>query len=243
LWHSEVAVGIHIRAHPLEDDAPRHIDHSPSKGNRAMKLILATPGLTIKERRTLAYKLNRFLPQLKRKLGRHHKGTLILRAQLTKDNGPGNTPYHLTLSVRLPDHPVVVQRDGMDLGPLAVEAEKALKKELLGSVAKVRKDYLRRKRAAEKDAFRSFSEEVAPRAAAMNGKARHADTSPVFARLRPLLASLYNQAREEIHSAEIAGEISPGYLSPEDLVDQAIVVVVEGGADSLSDPEALERRL
>lgn len=208
-----------------------------------MKLILATPGLSPKERKTASYHLNRFLPQLKRKLGRHNKGTLILRALLSKNGTPEVPTYHLTLSVRLPEHPVVVQKDGRDIGDIAFEAEKSMKRELRGSVAKVRKDYLRRKRAAEKEAFRSFSEQMAPHPAARNGHARHPETSPVFARLRPLLASLYNHAREEIQAAEAAGEIAQGYLSPEDLVDHAIVAAIEGGAEALRDPEALEFRL
>ncbi len=208
-----------------------------------MKLILATPGLSSKERRKAQYHLDRFLPQLKRRLGRHHTGTLILRARLTKDGGSDLPVYHLTLSIRIPNHSVVVQKDGVDVSEVALEAEKAIKKELRRSVAKVRKDSLKRHRAVQKEAFKTFTEEVAPRAAVLNGNAKEPDTSPVFARLRPILSSLYTHAREQIRVAEVAGEIREAYLQPEDLVDQAIIQVIEGGAETLTDPEALEYRL
>ncbi len=208
-----------------------------------MKLILATPGLSSKERRTVQYHLERFLPQLKRRLGRHHTGTLILRSRLTKDGGSELPLYHLTLSIRIPDHSIIVQKDGSDISELALDAEKAMKRELPRSIAKVRKETLRRRRADQKEAFKLFAADVAPKAAKLNGHAKTPDSSPVFARLRPILASLYAHAREQIRVAEVAGEIREGYLQPDDLVDQAIVQVIDGGAESLLDPEALEFRL
>ncbi|MCB2156937.1 hypothetical protein KQI84_18830 [bacterium] len=169
----------------------------------------------------------------------------MLRARLSVAGKKEHPTYHLTLSLQLPDHHIVVQKDSSDTRQLVSSSEAALKKELRRSTAKIRKEHLSRKRTSEKKAFSNFAKEVASTEEALLEEAMkmQPDTSPLFARLRPLLGPLYNHARELIRTAELAGEVSADYVTPDDLVDQAIVQIAERNGQVLTDPEVLETKL
>jgi DNA-directed RNA polymerase specialized sigma24 family protein len=208
-----------------------------------MKLLIAAPNLDAREKKTLEYELNRALPGIKRRIERFSPKDRMLRARCAAERGLEPNLFHLTLSLQLPDHPIVVQKDGVDLRLLVGDAQSALCKELRRSAARIRKEHLARRRRGAKAAFADFTIQAAtplPIAIPVNGSSP--ETNPIFARVRPLLAPLHSFAREAIRTAELAGEIPRDYLSPDDLVDQAIIRVVDN-ANIQDGPEALERRL
>lgn len=207
-----------------------------------MKLIFATRNLDPKEKRTFEYDMKEATPRIKKRVGSTCPGTPLLRARLSSTGSNGNTLYTLTLSMQLPNQPVVVQKSDKDLRILVTEAEKAMKKELRRVTSRIRKDHLARRRSSSREAFQEFTEEVAsiaPEAASFEGTA----DNPLFARLRPLMGPLYNYAREQITTAEIGGDIPFDYLNPTELVDQAMVAVIDSGDLGKVSPSALEQRL
>lgn len=210
-----------------------------------MKLIMAAPGVDSRDRKAVEQDLRASLPSIKRRLGRTGPELPMLRARLTVAGKKDFPTYHLTLSLQLPDHHIVVQKAASDLRALVSQSDSALKKELRRSTAKIRKEHLNRKRTSEKSAFSAFAQEVATaeRTLLEESIAMEPDASPLFARLRPLLGPLFNHARELIRTAEMAGELPPDYVLPDDLVDQAIVQVAERNGQALTDPEMLETRL
>ncbi len=210
-----------------------------------MKLILATPGITTKERKTVEYHLNKILPSIKKRLGRHAPGVTIFRARLTSDGSVDRPMYHLTISFQLPDQTVVVHKDNHDLNSLMNSVESALKKELRRSVAKVRKDYLNRRRRSTQEMFQNFADDLvkSPGLSQAQSLNLEPESHPLFARMRPLMSSLYNFARDHIHAAQVAGELPADYLTPDDLVDQAILGALEANGSVMADPKTLEQVL
>jgi DNA-directed RNA polymerase specialized sigma24 family protein len=193
--------------------------------------------------------LQKVLPSFLRRLGGASPQHRILRATLASEPKTEGGVYALTLSLQLPDRAVVVQKKDKDLHLLVHHSVSAMKKELQRSLARLRKDHLKRKRRASKESFFRFSEEVIAsenegaegKPSKKNGTASSSD--PVFARLKPLLGPLFNYAREQIRTAQLAGELGQGYLAPDDLVDQAMVSILDAGKTFLRDPEALEAKL
>lgn len=207
-----------------------------------MRLILASPGIETKERRIVEYELGRALPGIQRRMGIRPKQNIPpLRARLTCEGTPERPLYHLTLSIQLPDHPVIVQKSGNDLRPLISTAEAAVNKEVKRCIARIRKEHLARRRTATKASFREFASSVMGAPAPPPKGA--SEENPLFARLRPLLSPLYNYAREQLRTAQLAGEVPANYLTPDDLVDSAIVSMAERNGVSMTDAEKLERRL
>ncbi|MDK2970883.1 MAG: hypothetical protein PWP23_638 [Candidatus Sumerlaeota bacterium] len=208
-----------------------------------MKLIIAAPNLDNRDRHRLEYELNRVLPGIKKRIQRYSPEDRLLRARVTQE-GNENHVFHLTLSLQLPDHPIVIHKESTDIRSLVSEAESALRKELRRSKARIRKDHLVRRRTGVKRAYKEFASQIAelPSPEELASSNGDSESNPVFARLRPLLGPLYSFARESIMAAELAGELPNDYLSPDDLVDQALVNVADT-ATFKDGPEALERRL
>src|SRR5690606_3983826 len=75
------------------------------------------------------------------------------------------------------------------------------------------------------------------------GTAEEPDADQAFAGLRPLLEPLTQYAADQIESAVMSGELPEGYLSPEDLVDQAVLKIAESERAVMADSEAFERKL
>lgn len=212
-----------------------------------MRLIIAAPDLDNGGKKLLDYELNRILPGIKKRISRYSPNDRILRARLTSEGAAGELPiFHLTLSLQLPDHPIVVQKDGTEIRSLVQEAEKALRKELRRSTARIRKEHLARRRTGAKKAFTEFARESQtlpkPEIGTLREKPETLEANPVFARLRPLLGPLYNFARDHINTAQVAGELPTDYLSPDDLVDQALLHVAEN-SDAFTNPDVLEKEL
>jgi len=214
-----------------------------------MKLLVASHGAEVHERKTVEEELQKVLPSFLRRLGHASPQHRILRATLASESKTEGGTYALTLSLQLPDRAVVVQKKDKDLHLLVHHSVAAIKKELQRSLAKLRKEHLKRKRRASKESFFRFSEEVVAsetggnegKPSKKNGKV--SDDNPVFARLKPLLGPLFNYAREQIRTAQLAGELGQGYLAPDDLVDQVMVSIIEADKAALRDPEALEAKL
>lgn len=205
-----------------------------------MKVIINAPDLDARMKSQLEEDINRAIPGIARRLGHVANAELILRAAVTVQGRNHNPIYSLTLSLHLPDQPVVVQKSNSDLHVLVDACEKAIKKELRRSMAKLRKEHLSRRRAASRDAFTSFSATVAdlpPEPMAPPAE------NPIFARLRPLLGPLFSYARDHINTAVIAGELRQDYLTPDDLVDHAVLRVAENDANLLKDASRLEAEL
>lgn len=214
-----------------------------------MKLLVASHGAEVHERKTVETELHKALPSFLRRLGGSSPQHRILRATLASEPKSEGGIYALTLSLQLPDRAVVVQKKDKDLHLLVHHSVSAMKKELQRSLARLRKDHLKRKRRATKESFFRFSEElVANEPEGAEGKpskpgVKASDDNPVFARLKPLLGPLFNYAREQIRTAQLAGELGQGYLAPDDLVDQVMVSIIESDRAVLRDPEALEAKL
>ena len=207
-----------------------------------MKIIVTSPGVSIRERRYLENELTDHLPCIKRRLVTKDEASRILRARLTRTGSAEAPHYTLTLTVHLPDSPVVVQKKGMELRLLISQAAAALKKELNRAGARIRKDHLRRRRHTTRESFAAFARETAAEPAS---PAPEPDITshPVFARLRPITGRIYSYAREHIRAAALAGEIPLNYLSAHDLVDQAIIRVIETDRLAKMDGQALEHAL
>lgn len=215
-----------------------------------MKLLLTTPGIKSQDRKSIERHLHHVLPHIKKRLGRLAKDTLILRAKVSIDGKTDERPiYHITLSTQLPDHSVIVHKDGFDMHKLVQEAEVAFKKELRRCVAKIRKDYLHRKRKAQRTLFEDFTENyntsdsLRESSIIQANQKEDQDAHPIFARLRPILSHLHSYAVEHIRAAISANELSADYIAPDDLVDQAILSMIETDKNLMSDPVILERAL
>jgi len=209
-----------------------------------MKLIIASPGLDPKDRRMLEHELNRAIPGIKKRLPTKDTQSRILRARATSEGTPENPRYHLTLAVQIRHHPIISQKSGTDLRLLVNSSEEALRRELRKHGAKIRREHLRRRRDAAKESFERFSREVAQAEAAAPAPVDAApEASLLFARLRPILGQLYNYAREHIRAAVVAGEIPTDYFTADDLVDQAIIRVLERHESRVGNPNELEHTL
>lgn len=213
-----------------------------------MKLLLSTPGIDSKLHKSVEGHLNHILPHISKRLGRHDNHSRTLRAKVTVDGKTEERPvYHVTLSLQLPEHPVVVHKSGYDAHVVVSEAEIAIKKELRRSVSKLRAEYLLRKRQSERRQFQNFAVEVTE-TPTLSGSLAHAssetsDSHPVFARLRPILSHLHHYAQGHLQSAVVSGDLPANYLAPDDLVDQAILAMMESDKNLMSDPVLLERSL
>ena len=215
-----------------------------------MNLLLSTPGLDSKVHKAVERHLHHVMPHIKKRLGRHDDTPRTLRARLTTDNKFSSANlYHLTLSIQLPDHPVVVHKTGTDLHALIADGEVAIKKELRRSVAKLRAEYLQRKRMIERRNFRDFAEDLYDEPSLSQSAdnppsvANQLEAHPLFARLRPILGHLHNYAQEHLNSTVAAGELPENALDADDLVDQAILSMMESDKNLMTDPVILERAL
>lgn len=208
-----------------------------------MKLILTAPSLPDRQRRFAEQELEEAIPRIRKHLVTKDKQSRILRARISVD-GPKEHPlYTVTLTVQMPDHPVVVQKKDHDLGGALGSCEATMKRDLKRVGAKIRKYHLRKRRTATRDSLAMFTEEISKTDGAAAAPTAAAEENPVFARLRPLMGQLYTYAREHLATAQIAGEVPIGYLVAEDLVDQAILRVIDKDSERLKDAGALERQL
>ncbi len=213
-----------------------------------MKLLLSTPGIDSKTSKSVERHLQHILPHISKRLGRHDNHSRTLRVRVTVDSKTVERPnYHLTLSLQLPEHPVVVHKTGTDIHVVVSEGETAIKKELRRSVAKLRAEYLVRKRQSERRQFVSFADEFTNDQPLVDihqvATADNAEAHPIFARLRPILSHLHNYAQRHLHSAVVGGELPANYLAPDDLVDQAILASLDSDKNLMTDPVILERSL
>jgi DNA-directed RNA polymerase specialized sigma24 family protein/ribosome-associated translation inhibitor RaiA len=204
-----------------------------------MKLLLTAQGVSHKDRNILTHELEKQIPSLVRRLGTTLPVEPILRAKLSVTGSADFPTYILTLSVRLPDHTAVVQKSDSDVRAVVGLAVTSLKKETRRVKARIRKDHLTKRRHGQREGFASFTQRVPEAVASATPPA----DNPIFDRLRPLLGPVYNYARELIRSAVLAGEIPSNYLSPNDLVDGAVVALAEDAASALRDPSRLEAML
>lgn len=212
-----------------------------------MKLIVSAPHLDSRQRRAFEELLHKAVPSISRRLGSVAPQDPRLRARLTAEGSSqgGRIIHHLTLSLQLSDHPVVVHKSGPDAAGLVDESVKALKKELQRTASRIRKDQLNRRRGSVREAFSTFLQEV-PSLPSVNGSAvkrEDMETNPFFARLRPLLGPLHSYSRDQLDAAQAASELPDNYLSPDDLVDQAVLRVLEDGKAALRDAQTLEQQL
>lgn len=209
-----------------------------------MKLIIASPKVSTKERRILEKELEDAAPSIKRHILSHDEQSRTLRARLSRSGGDNAPVFHLTLTVHLPDNPVVVQKSDLDLRSLVQKSVSALRNEIRSTMARIRKEHLRRRRAAAKESFASFVTAVGaepPAAEPMDSS--DPSTHPVFARLRPISGRMYAYAREHIRMAQLAGELPLNYLTATDAVDQAIIRIIETSSYGRMDAEELEKTL
>jgi len=202
-----------------------------------MKLIVASPKIPTKERKILEHHLRKALPAIERRFGARGPRDSILRARLTSEGAL----FHLTLSMQLPGVPVVVSKEGEDLRTLVSQCEAAFKTEVARGAAKKRREYQRIEGRLVKEALSDMGLDGQPPLpetnVGTNGKgpkkeapehtAEPADATREFEAIRPLLGPLYKYARRLIRTAVLAGELPDRYLSPDDLVDQAILNVLE----------------
>lgn len=191
-----------------------------------MKLIVATPNIETPMRRKLEHRLKKALPAIERRVDGRGPREAVLRARLTSE-GPR---FHLTLSMRLPGHPVVVAREGLDLVDVIADSQTAFKRELSRLLDETRRAHKRPdakllKKGAE--ALPPPAVKKARRSPLLKGKALAALPEDEFERLRPILAPVYLHARRALRAAVMAGELPPGYLEANDLVDQAMLDLVE----------------
>lgn len=213
-----------------------------------MKLLLSTPGIDSKTNKSVERHLHHIMPHISKRLGRHDNDSRMLRVKITVDSKATDRPvYHLTISIQLPEHPVVVYKSGYDVHTVVAEGETAIKKELRRSVAKLRAEYLLRKRQSERHQFVSFSDEIADETplkhSVKSATLENVEAHPLFARLRPILGHLHNFAQEHLRSAVVSGDLPENYLAPDDLVDQAILAMMESDKNLMNDPVLLERSL
>ncbi|MEQ8821922.1 MAG: hypothetical protein RLY93_16935 [Sumerlaeia bacterium] len=207
-----------------------------------MKVIVSVHGADRKVRHQLKFQLEEGAEQLRKKIGNKAPADqLTLRSHLS----PVNHHYHLTLSLHLPDHPLVVQRDGADIEELVRDSLNALSRELSRSLARIRKDHLRKRRSGHRSAFEQFGAEMTGLSPAQPLTPETVPADRMFARLRPLLDPMYAHSARIIESAQLAGELPGDYLEPTDLVDQVVVDVINRSAPGSlpSDPERLEAYL
>lgn len=211
-----------------------------------MKLILSAPSISSKTRKYVEYQLEEALPSIKKRLGKK-KGpdTVIVRAHLTGNENDKKPQFVLTISFRLPDHTVAVQKKGEDIHQIVPACLSAIRKELRRCVARIRRDHLKRHRSSIRDAFEQFSRDVTvePDLAQAPPKGYRPEASPLFARLRPLLGPLHGYARDSIHTARMAGELPGNLLTADDLVNQAVLNILETAGEAMRDPQVLEHHL
>jgi DNA-binding protein HU-beta len=69
------------------------------------------------------------------------------------------------------------------------------------------------------------------------------DATREFEAIKPLLGALYKFARRQIRTAVLAGELPDRFLSPDDLVDEAILNVLESRAHKSESDRRLEQVL
>lgn len=215
-----------------------------------MKLILSTPGLPASDRKNVERHIRHVMPHISKRLGRLDHDQLMFRVRLINSGQSKERDfYNITMSVQLPDHPIIAQKDGFDLHELVKDGEKAIKREIRKGVAKIRRDYLRRKRSSQRELFTDFSQQLSATESLSNSRENKPKSSedrqvhPIFARLRPMLSHLHSYAQENIRSAIAANELPEDYLAPGDLVDEAIVALIEMDKNVMSDPVILERTL
>lgn len=206
-----------------------------------MKLIVATPNIESPMRRKLETRLKKALPSIEKRVDGRGPRDAVLRARLTSE-GPR---FHLTLSMRLPGHPVVVAREGVDLVDVIADSQTAFKHELSRTLSEGRAHHKRSEGKAMKKAMDSLPPAAtkAPpkrKATRLNGTAA-ALPSDEFERLRPILAPVYLHARRALRAAVMAGELPAGYLEPNDLVDQAMIDLIE--AHTQADKKTMMRAL
>lgn len=207
-----------------------------------MKLIVATPNIETPMRRKLEYRLRRSLPAIEKRVEGRGPRETVLRARLTSE-GPR---FHLTLSMRLPGHPVVVAREGIDLVDVISDSQFAFKRELSRLLGEGRSHHKRREGKAMKKAMDSLPPPAmkAPRKATLmngNGKTPLPIPEDEFERLRPILAPVYLHARRALRAAVMVGELPAGYLEADELVDQAMIDLIEAHAHG--DKKAMMRAL
>jgi hypothetical protein len=193
----------------------------------------------------LESRLKKALPAIEKRVDGRGPRETVLRARLTSE-GPR---YHLTLSLRLPGQPVVVAREGIDLVDLIADSQTAFRRELSRLLGEGRSHHKRLEGKAMKkaavDSLPPPSIKKPSRMAKMNGNAAgmrdDPDANEDFERLRPLLAPVYLHARRALRAAVMAGELPPGYMEADDLVDQAMIDLIE--AHTHADKKTMMRAL
>ncbi len=198
-----------------------------------MKIIVASPNIQTRDRRLLERHLRKAVPAIEKKFGARGARDSILRARLTSQGAR----YHLTLSMQLPGLPIVVAKEGDDLRALVSQCENAFKTEVQRGANKSRREYQRVEGRVIKEVLGDLNLDVPPPLpevkSATNGthplpsRAASPDSGREFEAIKPLLGALYKSARRQIRTAVLAGDLPQGFLSPDDLVDQAILNVLE----------------
>lgn len=215
-----------------------------------MKLIVASPNIPSKERRRLERHLKRALPSIEKRFGARGPRDSILRARLTSEGAR----YQLTLSMQMPGVPIIVTKQGDDLRTLVSQCEAAFKTEVHRGASKRRREYQRVEGRLVKEALSDLELDVPPSlpepAVKLNGHngAKAPAPEPVdaareFEAIKPLLGALYRFARRLIRTAVLAGELPDRFLSPDDLVDEAILNVLESRAHKSESDRRLEQVL
>ena len=177
---------------------------------------------------TLQRIIDRRIEKLEKRLKRYHPDAAHLVIRLTWE--PSRELYHVTLELRVFHRDLAVKKEGHHLAPIIRSAFEALMKEFEKYRLQINKS-LRAKRMA-KQALKVG--EVAPQIAAKPLILREA--------IEKNMQKLYRLARHEVLNYQLSGVLEPGEISPQEIVDEAVIRVAER-LDERATLQTAEQRL